>query len=165
MATITSPVTELLQQHNMAFQVIEIPLSEDRKPVRNLEQLLSEQGLDPASVVRSVVFKGENTGFCLLAVAGGGRADWALLRAHLNERKCRMAEYDEVPEVTGYVVGAVPPVALPDSLQVLVDNSVAAYEDVVIGSGVLGYALALKSADLLKLLAGKTQGNFVKTDA
>ena len=165
MATITSPVTELLQQHNMAFQVIEIPLSEDRKPVRNLEQLLSEQGLDPASVVRSVVFKGENTGFCLLAVAGGGRADWALLRAHLNERKCRMAEYDEVPEVTGYVVGAVPPVALPDSLQVLVDNSVAAYEDVVIGSGVLGYVLALKSADLLKLLAGKTQGNFVKTDA
>ena len=165
MATITSPVTELLQQHNMAFRVIEIPLSEDRKPVRNLEQLLSEQGLDPASVVRSVVFKGENTGFCLLAVAGGGRADWALLRAHLNERKCRMAEYDEVPEATGYVVGAVPPVALPDSLQVLVDNSVAAYEDVVIGSGVLGYALALKSADLLKLLAGKTQGNFVKTDA
>ena len=165
MATITSPVTELLQQHNMAFQVIEIPLSEDRKPVRNLEQLLSEQGLDPASVVRSVVFKGENTGFCLLAVAGGGRADWALLRAHLNERKCRMAEYDEVPEATGYVVGAVPPVALPDSLQVLVDNSVAAYEDVVIGSGVLGYALALKSADLLKLLAGKTQGSFVKTDA
>ena len=165
MASITSPVTELLQQHNMAFQVIEIPLSEDRKPVRNLEQLLSEQGLDPASVVRSVVFKGENTGFCLLAVAGGGRADWALLRAHLNERKCRMAEYDEVPEATGYVVGAVPPVALPDSLQVLVDNSVAAYEDVVIGSGVLGYALALKSADLLKLLAGKTQGSFVKTDA
>ena len=159
---ITSPVTELLNQHGYAFQVIEIPLSEDKKPIRSLEELLSGQGLDPQSVVRSVVFKGENSGFCLLAVAGGGRADWALLRAHLSERKCRMAEYDEVPEATGYVVGAVPPIALPEGLRVLVDHSVSQYDKVIIGSGVLGYALALASADLLRLLASKDQGNFVK---
>jgi prolyl-tRNA editing enzyme YbaK/EbsC (Cys-tRNA(Pro) deacylase) len=161
-ANIHSPVTELLLQHHIQFQIIEIPLSEDKKPIRNLEELLSAQGLDPQSVVRSVVFKGENSGFCLLAVAGGGRADWALLRSHLNERKCRMAEYDEVPEATGYVVGAVPPIALPEGLRVLVDSSVSRYETVVIGSGVLGYALALRSADLLQLLSSKPQGSFVK---
>jgi Cys-tRNA(Pro) deacylase len=161
-ANVHSPVTDLLTQHQIAFQVIEIPLSEDKKPIRHLEELLSAQGLDPQSVVRSVVFKGENSGFCLLAVAGGGRADWALLRAQLNERKCRMAEYDEVPEATGYVVGAVPPIALPASLRVLVDSSVSKYETVVIGSGVLGFALALRAADLLQLLGDKVQGNFVK---
>lgn len=161
-ANVHSPVTELLTQHQIAFQVIEIPLSEDKKPIRHLEELLSAQGLEPQCVVRSVVFKGENSGFCLLAVAGGGRADWALLRAQLNERKCRMAEYDEVPEATGYVVGAVPPIALPESLRVLVDNSLSQYESVVIGSGVLGYAIVLKSEDLLGLLASKTFGHFVK---
>ncbi len=161
-ANIHSPVTELLVQHHIQFQVIEIPLSEDKKPIRSLEELLSAQGLDPQSVVRSVVFKGESSGFCLLAVAGGGRADWALLRSHLNERKCRMAEYDEVPEATGYVVGAVPPIALPEGLRVLVDSSVSRYETVVIGSGVLGYALAVRSADLMQLLSSKTLGSFVK---
>lgn len=161
-ANIHSPVTELLVQHHIQFQVIEIPLSEDKKPIRSLEELLSAQGLDPQSVLRSVVFKGESSGFCLLAVAGGGRADWALLRSHLNERKCRMAEYDEVPEATGYVVGAVPPIALPEGLRVLVDSSVSRYETVVIGSGVLGYALAVRSADLMQLLSSKTQGSFVK---
>ncbi|MFD1121477.1 aminoacyl-tRNA deacylase [Methylophilus flavus] len=163
--TFQSAVTDLLQQQGVDFQVIEIPLSEDKKPIRSLEELLSSQGLQPQSVVRSVVFKGENSGFSLLAVAGGGRADWALLRAHLNERKCRMAEYDEVPEATGYLVGAVPPIALPADLRVLVDESVSHYETVIIGSGVLGYALALKSADLLGLLADKVKGNFVKVDA
>lgn len=161
-ANVHSPVTDLLKQQQIAFQVIEIPLSEDKKPIRHLEELLFAQGLDPQSVVRSVVFKGENSGFCLLAVAGGGRADWALLRAQLNERKCRMAEYDEVPEATGYVVGAVPPIALPSALRVLVDSSVSRYETVVIGSGVLGFALALRAADLLQLLGDKVQGNFVK---
>lgn len=158
-----SPVTVLLQQQQIPFQVIEIPLSADQKPIRSLEALLTANGLDPQSVVRSVVFKGENSGFCLLAVAGAGRADWALLRAHLSERKCRMAEYAEVPEATGYVVGAVPPVALPEGLRVLVDQSIKDYETVVIGSGVLGYALALKSLDLLSLLQDKVQGHFVKT--
>ena len=162
---ITSPVTELLQREGISYDVIEIPLTEDRKPVRNLEELLSNQGMDPQSVVRSVLFKTASDQYVLLAVAGGGRADWNLLRKHLNERKCRMAEFDEVPEATGYVVGAVPPIALPGEVRILVDHSVKHYETVVIGSGVLGYALSLQGADLLKLLGDADQGTFVKGDA
>jgi len=162
MADIHSPVVDLLTSRNIAFEVIEIPLSEDRKPVRDLEYLLLAKGLDPTSVVRSVVFKADSGLYTLLAVAGAGRADWGLLRKHLDERKLRMAEYDEVPEATGYVVGAVPPIALPETLRVLVDKSVRNYQNVVIGSGVLGYALALNMQDLLTLLAGADEGEFVK---
>jgi len=159
-SAISSPVTTLLTQAGIAYDVIEIPLSEDKKPIRNLEELLRNQGLDPQSVVRSVLFKTASEHYVLLAVAGGGRADWAVLRQHLNERKCRMAEFDEVPQATGYVVGAVPPIALPENIKVLVDNSVKQYPTVVIGSGVLGYAILLKGADLLKLMAGAEEGVF-----
>ena len=160
--SISSPVIDLLDTHHIAYDVIEIPLSEDKKPVRNLEALLSEKGLDPQSVVRSVVFKTASEKYVMLAVAGGGRADWGVLRKHLNERKCRMAEFAEVPEATGYVVGAVPPIALPETVQTLVDESVKNYETVVIGSGVLGYALSLNSADLLGLMTSADQGVFTK---
>lgn len=160
--TISSPVTELLEAQGIDFQVIEIPLSEDKKPIRNLEELLQSEGHDPNSVVRSLLFKTGSEQFVLLAVAGGGRADWATLRKHLGEKKLRMAEFDEVPEATGYVVGAVPPLALPDSIKVLLDNSVDSFDSVVIGSGVLGYALGLKSADLKQLMSGIDKGQFVK---
>lgn len=158
--TIHSPVTQMLANAGIAYTVIEIPLSEDKKPIRNLEELLSNQGLDPQSVVRSVLFKTSSDQFVLLAVAGGGRADWAVLRQHLDVRKCRMAEYAEVQASTGYVVGAVPPIALPDSIKVLVDNSVKNYHTVVIGSGVLGYALSLQGEDLLRLLGEAEFGDF-----
>jgi Cys-tRNA(Pro)/Cys-tRNA(Cys) deacylase len=164
MSSISSAVTDLLEQQNIAFDVIEIPLSDDKKPIRNLEELLTEQGKDPQSVVRSVVFKTGSGKFALLAVAGGGRADWGVLRKHLGEKKARMAEFDEVPEQTGYVVGAVPPIALPDELTVLVDTSIDDYQDVIIGSGVLGFALSLKQNDLMTLLANADKGVFVKTD-
>lgn len=161
--SINSPVIELLQRENIPYDVIEIPLTEDKKPVRNLEELLMKQGVDPQSVVRSVLFKTASDKFVLLAVAGGGRADWGVLRKHLNERKCRMAEFDEVSEATGYVVGAVPPVALPESIKVLVDNSVKDYETVVIGSGVLGFAISLQGAALLKLFGNADQGVFASS--
>jgi len=159
-ALITSPVTELLLQQGIAFSVIEIPLTEDKKPIRNLEALLTQQGINPQSVVRSVLFSAGSEQFVLLAVAGGGRADWAVLRQHLNARKCRMAEFDEVQTATGYIVGAVPPIALPSEIKILVDNSVKDYPIVVIGSGVLGYALSLSSQDLIKLLVDAEQGKF-----
>lgn len=157
---IVSPVTTQLAQAGIAFDVITIPLSDDKKPIRHLEELLLHQGLDPQCVVRSVLFKTSADQFVLLALAGGGRADWAVLRQHLNERKCRMAEFDEVTQATGYVVGAVPPIALPENIRVLVDFSVTQYPTVVIGSGVLGYALSLKGQDLLTLMAGADVGNF-----
>ena len=162
--SVDSPVTQLLQQRDIPYTVIEIPLTEDKKPVRNLEELLTKQGIKPESVVRSVLFKTGSGGFAMLALAGGGRADWGKLREHLNERKCRMAEFDEVPQATGYVVGAVPPIALPENIRILMDDSVKNYDTVVIGSGVLGYALSLKGADLLKLLADADQGDFVSRD-
>ncbi len=162
MSELQSPVTELLNQQQIPFSVITIPLSEDKKPIRNLEEWLISEGRDPHSVVRSLLFKTGSDQFVLLAVAGGGRADWGALRKQLGEKKLRMAEFAEVSEATGYVVGAVPPVALPDAIQVLVDQSITNFDEVIIGSGVLGYALALQASDLQNLLAGAAVGEFVK---
>jgi Cys-tRNA(Pro)/Cys-tRNA(Cys) deacylase len=159
---VKSPVTDLLSTYQIRYDVIEIPLTEDKKPVRHLEELLSAKGIDSGSIIRSVLFRGGSEQFFMLALAGGDRADWGVLRRHLSERKLRMAEFNEVAEATGYVVGAVPPIALPEDIKVLIDDSVNGYEVVVIGSGVLGYALALKTADLLTLFKNAEQGHFTK---
>jgi len=78
-----------------------------------------------------------------------------------------MADFDQVEDVTGYVVGAVPPIALPDTIKVLLDDTVSNYDHVIIGSGVLGYTLALSlpSHDLKIALGNDCQtGSFTKTD-
>lgn len=162
---IDSPVTQLLNQLAITFEVIEIPLSEDKKPIRNLEELLISEGRDPSSVIRSLLFKTGSGAFILLGVTGGGRADWGVLRKHLDQRKLRMAEFDEVTQATGYVVGAVPPIALPETVRVLLDKKVADYGTVIIGSGVLGYALALSSKDLQTAMTDADIGDFVKAES
>lgn len=159
---VQSAVTELLEANHIDYDVITIPLSDDNKPIRNLEALLKEQNRDPHSVVRSLLFKTGEGDFVLLAVAGGGRADWGKLRQHLEVRKLKMADLGDVEPATGYRVGAVPPVALPETVTVLADSSLDDYDDIIIGSGVLGYALALKQSDLKKLMTGVPTDSFTK---
>lgn len=163
-ADIQSNVTTLLAEHDIDYDIITIPLSDDNKPIRNLEALLESEGRDPSSVVRSILFRTSADKFILLAVAGGGKADWASLRQHLGERKLTMADYDQIEPNTGYVMGAVPPIALPEDLTILVDNSLNDYDSVIIGSGVLGYALALSRSDLDSVFSQQAQrGQFTKT--
>lgn len=160
--TLKSPVTELLDKLAIHYELIEIPMSPEQKPVRSLEELLAGLGRDPQQIVRSLLFRTGSDHFVLLAVAGGARADWAVLRKHLDERRLTMAQPDEVANATGYVIGAVPPLALPEEVRVLVDEGVFKFERVVIGSGVLGYALDIAGIDLRNLLTGSEIGQFVK---
>ena len=157
-----SPVAQYLAGLGVSYELIEIPLDPDKKPVRSLEELLAAQGQSPGQIIRSLLFRTGSGQFVLLAVAGGGKADWGILRKHLNERRLTMAEPVDVLKATGFPVGAVPPVALPPDVRILVDNSVFDYDRIVIGSGVLGYALEVGSADLQKAWAGAETGQFVK---
>ena len=157
-----SPVTRQLDALGVNYEAIEIPIDPDKKPVRSLEEVLAGQNRNPGQVVRSLLFRTGSGDFILLAVAGGGKADWGILRKHLNERRLTMAEPEEVLEATGFPIGAVPPIALPKAVRILVDASVFEFERVVFGSGVLGYALDITRDGLRQALAGAEIGQFVK---
>jgi Cys-tRNA(Pro)/Cys-tRNA(Cys) deacylase len=87
-----SPVTRQLHALGVNYETIEILLDPDKKPVQSLEELLAGQNRSPSQIVRSLVFRTGSGGFILLAVAGRGKADWGMLRKHLNERRLTMAQ-------------------------------------------------------------------------
>jgi len=53
-------MTRLLDHLNVRYELIEIPLNPDRKPIRYVEELLSTQGGNPEQIIRSLLFR---TGF------------------------------------------------------------------------------------------------------
>ena len=87
--------------------------------------------------------------YAALAVLGGGYVLLVLLMVLAN---AFYTSPDEVLAITGYAVGTVGPFALHQSVPIIVDKSVLAYDEVSIGSGVRGTALILRSADLLDAL-------------
>ncbi len=162
-ASVGSPVSERLESLGISFEWVEIPLDPERKPIRSLEEVMEGRGMSPARIVRSLLFRTGGGGFALLAAPATARAAWGALRKALGERRLTMADPDEVLEATGYPVGAVPPLVLPDKVRVLADEAIFIHERVVIGSGVLGWAIDLTAGDLRQAMAGVETGSFTRS--
>lgn len=128
--------------------------------VESLEQAARERGQRPTQVVRSILFRLSQDRFALVLVAGPAQVDWKRLRQHLGQSRLTMASADEVLAITGYPIGAVGPLGLPQPLPIYIDDSVLAEAEISIGSGVRGTTVILSSEALLQALPGAEVGVF-----
>jgi Cys-tRNA(Pro)/Cys-tRNA(Cys) deacylase len=121
-------------------------------PVRSLEQAARERNQLPDQVIRSIVFRVGKDEFLMVLIAGDRQISWPALRRYLGQSRLTLATEEEVRSVTGYERGAVAPFGLPQSLRILVDESVFTHEEVSLGSGVRGTAVIMTSSDLRRAL-------------
>lgn len=129
-------------------------------PVHSLEQAAQERGQRPQQVVRSILFRLGEGRYAMVLMAGARQVSWPTLRRHFGQSRLTMANEDEVLAVTGYQIGAVSPFGLPAPLDVLVDDSVLAEEEVSIGSGERGTTIILRTEHLLAGLGEVITGSF-----
>lgn len=129
-------------------------------PVHSLEQAAQERGQRPQQVVRSILFRLGEGRYAMVLMAGARQVSWPTLRRHFGQSRLTMATEDEVLAVTGFQIGAVSPFGLPAPLDVLVDDSVLAEEEVSIGSGERGTTIILRTEHLLAGLGEVITGSF-----
>jgi Cys-tRNA(Pro) deacylase len=151
----TSPVAAALDRLGIPYR-----LFTHSGPVNSLEQAAAERGQRPEQVVRSILFRLDQEHFAMVLIAGATQVSWRTLRQQLGQSRLTMASEEEVLAVTGYRTGAVSPLGLPQPLPVFVDRSVAAEEEISIGSGLRGTTVILRAADLLAALPEAQLGDF-----
>ncbi|CAG1016354.1 Cys-tRNA(Pro)/Cys-tRNA(Cys) deacylase YbaK [Anaerolineales bacterium] len=139
---------------SLALEKLGIPhqIFRHENPVTSFEQAAKERGQRAAQIVRSILFRLTGEEFVMVLIAGSAQVSWKILRRYLGSSRMTMATEEEVLAVTGYRIGAVSPLGLPNPLRVLVDESVLREEEISIGSGIRNTAIILKSADLQQAL-------------
>jgi len=125
-------------------------------PIHSLEQAAEERGQNPEQIVRSILFRISADEFVMVLIAGPQQIDWKALRNYLGQTRLTTASKEEVLQVTGYELGAVPPFGLPRPMRILIDESTFAPKEVSIGSGVRGSTVILRTVDLKRAL-GKVE--------
>lgn len=121
-------------------------------PVHSLEQAAEERGQTPDQVVRSLLFRLAEDEFVMVLVAGSAQIPWKALRKFFGRRRLTMASKEEVLQWTGYQIGAVTPLGLPNPIPVYIDQSVILQKELSLGSGKRGTAIVLESLALLAAL-------------
>jgi prolyl-tRNA editing enzyme YbaK/EbsC (Cys-tRNA(Pro) deacylase) len=91
--------------------------------------------------------------FVMACVTGDARLDPQAVREHLagDWKRLSFAAAAEISTVTGYTMGSVAPLCLPESVPVVFDDAISRCTKVNISSGDSMAGLEMDSGDLIRL--------------
>lgn len=120
--------------------------------VDSLEEVAEARGLEPSSVIKTLVVRRGEDDYLFVLVPGDRRIDWPKLRDHLGERRLSMPDPEEALGVTGYRPGTITPFGSSYDWPVVADERLT-NGDVSIGAGRRGWSITLEGHELMHLLS------------
>jgi prolyl-tRNA editing enzyme YbaK/EbsC (Cys-tRNA(Pro) deacylase) len=107
---------------------------------------------DGANCVIVQARRGERTWYAACLVRGSDRLDVnGAVRRHLGARKLSFAPMDDAVALTGMEYGGITPIGVPADWPILMDESVAGHDRLIVGSGIRGSKLLVSGGFLASL--------------
>jgi Cys-tRNA(Pro) deacylase len=120
---------------------------------RTAEEAASSLSCEVGAIVKSLLFKTENT-FTLCLIAGDKKASLNKIKKTLNIKDASMASADEVKNVTGYTIGGVSPVGHLNKVDIFIDNSLKRFTSLFAAAGHPNCVFKINFTDLQKITNG-----------
>ena len=111
-------------------------------------------GVELGQIVKSVMFLADGTPVLVL-MSGDMNVDTKKLKKLLTVKKVRMADAETVLKITGYPVGAVPPVAHRQAIGTYLDESLNRFAKIYPAGGTTSNMFATTFEELLSLSKAK----------
>ena len=80
---------------------VEFTIVQTERP-SSVEESARLQGIDPGSLLRTIVIRRGEDDYVFVLVPGGREIDWPKLRAHLGVRRLSLPDQEEARSATGY---------------------------------------------------------------
>jgi prolyl-tRNA editing enzyme YbaK/EbsC (Cys-tRNA(Pro) deacylase) len=119
-------------------------------PVSSLAEAAAARGVDPASLVKTLVVRLSDDDHRLVLVPGGRKISWPPLRALWGVNRTSMPDAAAALAVTGYPRGTITPLGTRTDLPVVADSHVTG--TVSIGGGAHGVGLTVDAGALVAAL-------------
>ncbi len=146
----TRRVQEALRNHGLELKVVQLQAS-----TRSAQEAAEAVGCTVGQIVKSLIFRGRDSGRPLLVVASGGnRVDEARLGV-LSGEAVERPNADYVRAVTGFAIGGVAPLGHNTPLPTYIDKDLLAYDVIWAAAGTPHAVFRLSPGDLQILTAGR----------
>ena len=137
-----------IKEYNSDMSVIVLDSS-----AKTAIEAASSLGCEVGAIVKSLLFKTENT-FTLFLVSGDKKASLNKIKKTLDIKDASMASPDEVKNITGYTIGGVSPVGHLNKIEILIDHSLARFENLYAAAGHPNCVFKTNFDDLQKITKG-----------
>jgi prolyl-tRNA editing enzyme YbaK/EbsC (Cys-tRNA(Pro) deacylase) len=141
-------LAEFLGATGVAGEILRLP---EHTPT--VESAARALGTTVERIAKSVLFLMGEASVPVVVVANGTlRVDYKRVADHLgvSRRRLRLAGAEEVLAITGYPVGAVPPLGYPCPVRTLVEARLLAQPEVYAGGGAIDALMRITPAELVR---------------
>jgi prolyl-tRNA editing enzyme YbaK/EbsC (Cys-tRNA(Pro) deacylase) len=143
-------VQDVILQKGLQFKVVELSDS-----TRTASEAAKTIGCEVAQIVKSIIFKTQNSNKPILVLASGvNRINEKTIGALIGEAIVK-ADADYTREVTGYAIGGVPPVGHKQIIETYIDIDLLHYPELWAAAGTPNAVFCLQAADIAELTNGK----------
>ncbi|MFC2143858.1 aminoacyl-tRNA deacylase [Candidatus Aenigmatarchaeota archaeon] len=140
-----------LEENGIPFKVKTFP-EDTEKGTLTIAKVL---GVKPEIVVKTLIMKGHSGKLYLCLIGGESKLHYKKFKKIIEEEDMTMASPSEIHEQTGYEIGAIPPFALKNRIDVYIDDSLRENDELYVGAGRFGYEIMISPDNLQKATDGK----------
>jgi Cys-tRNA(Pro)/Cys-tRNA(Cys) deacylase len=142
----------LLEASGISFSLHTYPLDEDDI---SAEKVAGYLGMAPERIFKTLIARGDRTGPMLIMAPAGTEVDLRAVARHSGDKRVEMVPQREVQGLTGYVRGAVTPLAIPRNYPVFIEETAILWETIGISAGARGMELTLAPEDLIEVTSAE----------
>jgi len=142
-------VQEALTALGLPCQVVELPAS-----TRTAQEAAQAIGCTVAQIVKSLIFRGMQTGKPILVLASGVNRVNEKRLGEMAGEPIGKADAEFVRQHTGFAIGGVPPVGHPTPIETYIDADLLQYQEIWAAAGTPRAVFRLIPQDLQKVNRG-----------
>lgn len=137
----------LLAHANARYRVIEHPAA------GRSEEVAAIRGTQPGQGAKAMLctFRARPQLLVLTVLPGNRKLDFRKVGAAFDLPKATLVDAERATEVTGCVVGAIPPFVFSDEIALVVDPALLEWGEIAFNAGRLDRSIVLDAADYLRI--------------
>ncbi len=141
-----------LEAAGIPFEVLEYAVDENDLSGTHVAD---EVGLAHEIVFKTLVAKGDKTGFVVFCIPVDEDLDLKLAAKQTGNKRIEMLAVKELLPTTGYIRGGCSPIGMKKKFPTFVDESALLHERIALSAGVRGAQIFLTVRALLPFIEGK----------
>lgn len=149
MTDVHTQLCGLLDQEGASYRVIQHEPQGRTEVIAKIRGNRIEQSIK--SIVVQVRLNRKENMYCLANVPGDCRIDFDGIKNYFQADSVAFASRDKAQELTGCVIGAIPPFSFSDQLRVLADPLIQQNDEVVFNAGRLDRSIFMRLDDYIRI--------------
>lgn len=139
----------LLDRAKIAYELVPYRVDEENLAATHVAEQLGE---DIECVFKTLVLKGDRTGYFVCVVPGDHEVDLKAAARVSANKKADLIPMKELLPVTGYIRGGCSPIGMKKPFPVYIHATATAHPFIYVSAGIRGLQLKIAPADLIRFV-------------